>query len=1046
MNKLFTRIMATVAGFAMAIGVGVGIGTNTAKAVYAEDELAYTINLTGEQTESTSLSTSNLSNITGDGVSTYINSLTTCTKTYGPTSNGVKLGASSNAGTLTFSLKAAGQVTATKYVVNAKLYNSSKTATLNVNSIGAQSVTADFSDLTFTPNPASSITSITLASSKYIWVKSVSVYVDGSGSQQQKTATTTTVSAAEDKDQLDLTLSPADTVQLSASVTYEDNGTQTISDPGITWSGNNNSVATISETGLVTAVGRGVARFTASYAGDETYASSSGYIDISVSNPNEVVFTAGTDIGGSSGQNEDTITKGAVSMYCSSMHDTGDAYRYYKDSTVRFTAENRYITSIEFTGNDGSNKISNIGSASVGSLSTNSNNNTASWTGYASQVEFTMSAQGRASAVIVTLAPTNPALVLSTSSVSLKTNESDGKQVTATVYNVDNPQFVWTRLNENIIVEVSNNDNVSTATIKPNSLVAVDTSVTLTITGTDLSETISVSISVPGPGETAETAYSVSDAKTAINNSVADLENVYISGKISQIDQYFSNTHSINYWISDDGATTNQFKIYGGKGLNGADFESIDDLCLGDQVVLFGTISKQYSNLNAGSSIISLIPAPRVNSITLTPAAITVEPEATGDVVDLFTNIVINQDDGSNKSLNDISWSSDNNDVFYIADGEYLACDQHRSSTTIRASIGGREYGRATVTIIDSSIYSISYDVAEEWVLVSDPSTLVAGDRVILTGVKNEVTYAAGTYSSGNNVPADTTNPLTVNGNKVTGVVSTMIYTLEEGSVDGSLAFKDSANKYLYAAGASSSNYMKTQDSINNNASFILGADGEVVAQGTGSRSHMRYNNYGASNLFSCYEVDASTDTNVTFYKRIGGAGVIDLPSLSMVATISARESTSNDVTTVTSPSLRFGASISVENWNAINSNCQITDYGVMCLKRTTLDSYQGINSVKEAYEGGRKVTNLHKCSNDREFAVPYENNGNYVFTVRIDVNDPAYYTTSIVAAPYILAGGQYYFLGEMEYSIRTLAQHYLDDNTLQIALSNSALRVLAGN
>ena len=43
MNKLFTRIMASVAGFAMAIGVGVGIGSQAAKAVYAEEEVYYTL-------------------------------------------------------------------------------------------------------------------------------------------------------------------------------------------------------------------------------------------------------------------------------------------------------------------------------------------------------------------------------------------------------------------------------------------------------------------------------------------------------------------------------------------------------------------------------------------------------------------------------------------------------------------------------------------------------------------------------------------------------------------------------------------------------------------------------------------------------------------------------------------------------------------------------------------------------------------------------------------------------------------------------------------
>lgn len=182
-------------------------------------------------------------------------------------------------------------------------------------------------------------------------------------------------------------------------------------------------------------------------------------------------------------------------------------------------------------------------------------------------------------------------------------------------------------------------------------------------------------------------------------------------------------------------------------------------------------------------------------------------------------------------------------------------------------------YASVNVTVTREAM-TITYDIPEEWV-ETDASDLAVGDQVILTGVKDSVTYAAGTYSgSGNNVPADTTNTLTVSGTKVTGVVSTMIYTLEEGTVDGSVAFKDSSGKYLYAA-SSGSNYMKSQDEIDGNASFILNSDGTVVAQGTNTRNYMRYNNSGTSNLFSCYASTGTTGTLVQFYKLTGGSDTI---------------------------------------------------------------------------------------------------------------------------------------------------------------------------
>lgn len=599
---------------------------------------------------------------------------------------------------------------------------------------------------------------------------------------------------------------------------------------------------------------------------------------ITVNPISSVTFTAGTDVGTSSSQTADTISKKGISMYCSSIHDTGNAYRYYKDSTLTFTSTIGNMARIEFTGNDTSNKISNLGSETTGTLSTDSTANTATWTGNAATVSFTASAQSRASLVVITLKSNEKTVTLDQSEVDLYTTDTVGVVVTATVENVDNPTYSWVANNNNVTLE---DDDTATVTIKPNTNVAASSTVTLTVGGTtpNLTATVSVSISVPGPGETPETAYSVAEAIESIDEK-GEQANVYVAGIISQIDAYYSNYHSITYWISDDGTTTSQFEVYSGKGLNGADFTSIDDLVIGSEVIVFGTI-KLYSStyeFAQSSSIYSLVIPPQVNSITLTPSIVEVAPEATGDITDLFTSIVINQDQGSTKTVNDIVWSTGDENVFYVDGGEYLVAGGHKDSTTLYASIGGKVYGSATIEVVDPDHPFIVYDIPVEWTVVSDPSTLIAGDKVILTGVKNEVTYAATTYTSGKNVPADTENTLTVSGSNVTGVVSTMIYTLETGSETGTLAFKDSAGKYLYAAGGTNSNYMKTESTINANASFVLNSDGTVVAQGASTHNYMRYNNSSTSNLFSCYGSTSTTGDLVTFYKMSGGeAMTLDL-------------------------------------------------------------------------------------------------------------------------------------------------------------------------
>ena len=133
----------------------------------------YTITFNGSSSESTPITTSTTAaSITGS--SSYVTeNVVTATKVYGATSDGIKLGASSNSGTIKISLSASGQVTPTSIVVNCKLYNSSKSATLKVNGSATQSVPSSSGDLTF--SITSPITYIELVSSKYIWVKSVTV-------------------------------------------------------------------------------------------------------------------------------------------------------------------------------------------------------------------------------------------------------------------------------------------------------------------------------------------------------------------------------------------------------------------------------------------------------------------------------------------------------------------------------------------------------------------------------------------------------------------------------------------------------------------------------------------------------------------------------------------------------------------------------------------------------------------------------------------------------------------------------------------------------
>lgn len=94
----------------------------------------------------------------------------------------------------------------------------------------------------------------------------------------------------------------------------------------------------------------------------------------------------------------------------------------------------------------------------------------------------------------------------------------------------------------------------------------------------------------------------------AVIDAEGTASDCYVKGIICQIDSYNSNYKSIQYWISDDGGTTTKLEIYSGKGLNGADFTSQDDLQTGKTVVVKGNL-KKYNDIyefDKNSIIISI--------------------------------------------------------------------------------------------------------------------------------------------------------------------------------------------------------------------------------------------------------------------------------------------------------------------------------------------------------------------------------------------------------------------------------------------------------
>lgn len=92
---------------------------------------------------------------------------------------------------------------------------------------------------------------------------------------------------------------------------------------------------------------------------------------------------------------------------------------------------------------------------------------------------------------------------------------------------------------------------------------------------------------------TAETAYTIAKAKELIDAGEGLSESVYVKGIVSQASESLNDTYgSLSYYISDDGKTENELQVYGGLSFKGEKFTSVDDIKVGDVVVVYGKLKK----------------------------------------------------------------------------------------------------------------------------------------------------------------------------------------------------------------------------------------------------------------------------------------------------------------------------------------------------------------------------------------------------------------------------------------------------------------------
>ena len=225
-----------------------------------------------------------------------------------------------------------------------------------------------------------------------------------------KTTTTTTIDASGINTNLDEGTAAG---HLTASVKA---GETPVGGATVTWTSSDESVATVDTEGNVTLKKKGTTTITATYAGDETYASSTGTYVLNVTSemqPTEVEATLNNSFFGSestgnindaelSGAQDDvivTITKNNGNK----IYVNATQIRLYKENTMTLTAPAGYVlTSFEFV-EPASDKswAGDDNSANTGKY-TDSNK---SWTGTSNEVVITFGGTCRIGGLNITLAP-----------------------------------------------------------------------------------------------------------------------------------------------------------------------------------------------------------------------------------------------------------------------------------------------------------------------------------------------------------------------------------------------------------------------------------------------------------------------------------------------------------------------------------------------------------------------------------------------------------------------------------------------------------------
>ena len=357
--------------------------------------------------------------------------------------------------------------------------------------------------------------------------------------------------------------------------------------------------------------------------------------------------------------------------------------------------------------------------------------------------------------------------------------------------------------------------------------------------------------------------YTVAQARAAIDAGEGVTE-VYAKGVVSDIVTAYSSTYgNITYNISEDGTTdADQLQSYRGKSYNGENFTSEDDIQVGDEVVIFGNLTKYGTTYEfaANNQLVSLnrpdVPVKTnvaiVNSLTPTTLTVGDEGKFVADV---------NVADGVGDDDYEVTFASSDDDVLTVlTDGTYEAVAKGTVNITVHVEAIDEENFNNVDKVFTVTVKAPAAPAATgDYKLVTSTDDVEEGQYLIVyeeiamngslgTGIDKTNNYIGVAKSENFIVATDDANAASFN---ITAVEGGYAIATQDGTVIGQ---------------KSNANGLETGDGLVNTIEITEKGDADIVSAG----AHLRYNAASNQERFRYYMSSSYINQKAVYlYKRV---------------------------------------------------------------------------------------------------------------------------------------------------------------------------------